>query len=56
MGPLKQCGEIEAISRYCLIVLLKNGIFRKYYYIPLTCSISCVTFLVLSKWFGQWCH
>ena len=22
MGPLKQCGEIAAISRYCLIVLL----------------------------------
>jgi len=25
-------------------------------YITLTCSIYCVTFLVLSNWFGQWCQ
>jgi len=45
MGPLKQRGEIAAISRYCLIVLLSMAL--KKYYITLTCSISFITFSVL---------
>jgi len=52
MGPLKQCGDIAAIFRYCLIVFLWMAC-TKYHYITLTYSVSCDTFLVLSKWFGQ---
>jgi len=47
MGSLKQLSQIAAVSRYFL--LLMDGIFKRYYYITFTCSISCVTFLVLSK-------
>ena len=43
MGPLMEWGEIGAISRYCLIVLLWLGIKKKHDYTTLTCSISmCV--------------
>jgi len=31
-----------------------NGVFTIYFYITLTWSWSCVPFLVLSYWFGQW--
>jgi len=47
MGPLKECGQIATISRYDCI--FEDGIFRKYYYITFTCSVSCVAVLVLSK-------
>jgi len=43
MEPLMEWGEIAAISRYCLIVLLWLGIKKKKDYTTLTCSISmCV--------------
>jgi len=45
-GTTQQRGEIAAISRYSLIALLSMAL--KKYYITLTCSISFVTFLVLS--------
>ena len=36
----------DSLLLHCIVM---NGIFKKYYYITFTCSISCVTFLVLSN-------
>jgi len=51
MGPLKPRGQIAAICGYCRLIVM-NGIFKRYYYITFTFSISGAAFLVLSKWSG----
>jgi len=57
---LQHYGTTQAMRRNCskfqllLDCFVMNGIFKKHNYIALTCSISCVSFLVLSSWFCQW--
>jgi len=53
MEPLKQGGEIAAVSSYCVIILLWMALL-KYMITSHWPGLSCVTCLVLSKWFGQW--
>jgi len=61
-GYLQDYGTTQPMLRNCSnfqIQILFDGIvmtgnLKKYYHITLTCSVSCVTFLVLSNWFSQW--
>jgi len=50
---LEHYGTTQPIRPIASIALFSKS-FKNYYCITLTCSIRCVTFLVLSKWFGQW--
>jgi len=44
------CNDFQILLD-CIVI---TGILNKYYNITVSCSISCVSFLGLSKWFGKW--